>query len=165
MPPEIPDFVRDYLTSHYTMTLATCRDDRPWAATVFYVCDQSLRLYFVSDSRTRHATEGEANPNVAVTIYAHDQAWETIRGVQIEGRLGIVSGMDRLRVAAMYAARFPSIGRLLLQPDTAQESVVASRFARATFYVVSPGRLRLIDNTRAFGHKDEYVLDEASQHQ
>ena len=158
---EIPDTVRDYLTSHYTMTLATCQGNRPWATTVFYVCDRSLRLYFVSDSTTRHAMEGTANPNIAVTIYAHELAWESIRGVQIEGRLGVVPMMDRLRVAALYATRFPSVGRLLLGPATETESLVASRFARATFYVVSPGRLRFIDNTLGFSHKDEYVLDEA----
>jgi uncharacterized protein YhbP (UPF0306 family) len=164
MPPALPDAVRDYVRTHYTMTLATTRQDRPWAATVFYAADDDLRLYFVSDPKTRHATEGEANPNVAVTIYEHDQDWSSIRGIQIEGRLDVVAREARDAVEARYVARFPVIGRLLRAATSEAERLVGRRFAAATFYVVRPGRLRFIDNTRGFGHKDEYVIDDGALH-
>jgi uncharacterized protein YhbP (UPF0306 family) len=159
MPVGVPDTVRAYLAAHYTMTLATSLDGRPWAAAVFYACDGDLRLYFVSDPKTRHATEGTANPAVAVAIHAHDQSWQSIRGVQIEGRLAVVAPEDRSRVEGLYVARFPVIGRMVRAATSDAERLVGQRLLAATFYAVTPLRLRFIDNTRGFGHRDEFVLD------
>lgn len=161
---DVPHELRRYLAEHYTMTLATAVDGRPWAATVFYVSDEQLRLYFVSDPKTRHASEAARNPNVAATIYAHDQAWQSIRGIQIEGRLAEVAGADRRRVQDLYVDRFPLIGRLIRAATSDAERLVGQRFAAATFYVLAPGRLRFTDNTRGFGHKDEYLLDASQLH-
>lgn len=161
---DVPAELRRYLADHYTLTLATASEGRPWAATVFYVSDERLRLYFVSDPKTRHATEAALNPNVAATIYAHDQAWQSIRGIQIEGRLGIVERDDRRRVEDLYIERFPLVGRLIRAATSDAERLVGQRLAAATFYVLSPGRLRFIDNTRGFGHKDEYLLDASQLH-
>jgi uncharacterized protein YhbP (UPF0306 family) len=160
----LPLAIRHYLTDHYTMTLATAVDGRPWAAAVFYACDEDLRFYFVSDPKTRHATQGSANPNVAAAIHAHDQSWQSIRGVQLEGRLGSVDAADRPRVEAIYIARFPLIGRMVRAATSDAERLVGQRLLAATFYVLRPGRLRFIDNSRGFGHKEEYVLDAAALH-
>lgn len=160
----LPETVRAYLTSHTTMTLATALDGQPWAAAVFYVCDEQSRLYFVSDPRTRHALQGTANPNVAATIHEHDQSWQTIQGVQIEGRLGVVPPEDRARIEALYIDRFPFIGRLVRAATSDIERLVGQRLMAATFYVLRPGRVRFIDNARRFGHKDEYVIDPDALH-
>jgi uncharacterized protein YhbP (UPF0306 family) len=131
---------------------------------VFYVSDERLRLYFVSDPKTRHATEATRNPNVAATIYAHDQAWQSIRGIQIEGRLALVEGDARARAQELYIDRFPVMGRLIRTATTDAERLVGQRFAAATFYALAPGRLRFIDNTKGFGHKDEFVVDSEQLH-
>jgi uncharacterized protein len=164
MAAEVPPAVRDYLQSHSTMTLATSGGDRPWAATVFYVCDEELRLYFVSSTQSRHSEQAAANPNVAATIYEHEQEWSSIRGVQIEGRLGVVAAADRAWVEELYARRFPAIGRILAEPADELERLIGERFRAGAFYVLSPGLLRFVDNTQGFGHTDEYVLDERSLH-
>ena len=36
---ELKGMVLDYLKTHNTMTLATTRDNRPWAASLFYAND------------------------------------------------------------------------------------------------------------------------------
>jgi uncharacterized protein YhbP (UPF0306 family) len=131
---------------------------------VFYAVDESLRLYFVSDPRTRHALQGTANPNVAATIHEHDQPWEGIRGVQIEGRLAIVPATDRPRVASLYLQRFPAVDRLVNAPGTDTERLVGERFAAATFYSLSPGLVRFIDNRRGFGHREEFIVHAEARH-
>jgi len=161
---EVPAAVRAYLSSHSTMTLATATAGRPWAAPVFYVCDDDLRLYFVSDPGTRHATQATENPNVAAAIYEHDQPWQSIRGVQIEGCLRVVPPADRPRVEALYWRRFPAIGRLLAVPANDDERLLRRRIAEARFYVLSPGIVRFVDNTLGFGHREDYVVDEAALH-
>jgi uncharacterized protein YhbP (UPF0306 family) len=164
MAASVPDHVRRYLAEHSTLTLATTNDGRPWAAAVFYVSDDRLRLYFASDPKTRHGREGTINPNVAVTVHEHDQAWHAIRGIQIEGRLEIVSREDRGTVEELYFTRFPVVGRLVRAATTDAERLVGQRFATATLYAVAPGRLRFIDNTRGFGHKEEFLIDPEALH-
>ncbi|MDP2744488.1 MAG: pyridoxamine 5'-phosphate oxidase family protein, partial [Dehalococcoidia bacterium] len=40
-----------YLKEHNAMTLATLSEGQPWAAAVFYVHDDRLNLYFLSDPK------------------------------------------------------------------------------------------------------------------
>jgi uncharacterized protein YhbP (UPF0306 family) len=160
----LPESLQEYIRSHWTLTLATAHDDRPWAAAVFYVCDARMHLYFVSDPGTRHARHGAVNPNVAAAIHEHDHSWHSIRGVQIEGRLSAVPPAERRHVEALYIERFPVIGRLLRAATTDAERLVGQRFVAATFYELTPGLVRFIDNRRGFGHKDEYVVDSGARH-
>ena len=60
--------VQKYLQQYSTLTLATSQDDKPWAATVFFVSDSDLNLYFVSDYRTHHGGDMAQNSRVAATI-------------------------------------------------------------------------------------------------
>ena len=154
----VPAVVREFLAAHHTMTLATCTDARPWAAAVFYACDERCALYFVSDPGTRHAREAHHNPQVAAAIHGHDQEWRHLQGIQMEGRLEVVSAERRAAAEDLYLKRFPELARLLESPVDEQESRVRERFAAATFYVFEPRLLRFIDNTRGFASRQEWTL-------
>jgi uncharacterized protein YhbP (UPF0306 family) len=101
---------------------------------------------------------------VAATIHEHDQPWDAIRGVQIEGRLAVVATADRPRVAGLYLRRFPAVERIVSAPVTETERVVGQRFAAASFYELSPGLVRFIDNRRGFGHREEFVVHGDARH-
>jgi uncharacterized protein YhbP (UPF0306 family) len=151
--------VGGFLGSHTTMTLATCGEDGPWAAALFYAHDSDLTLYFISAPGTRHAADIERDPKVAVAVNAQHKDWSDIRGLQISGVAEIVPPDQRSGAVEIYLTKFPDLRPLFSAPRDEQESRIAKAFAASPFYRVRPSQIRFIDNTKSFGHSDEYVLD------
>jgi hypothetical protein len=65
---DIEKVIRDYLPEVIHMSLATCKDNKPWVCEVHFVYDNDLNLYFVSLPSTRHSSELRANPYVSGNI-------------------------------------------------------------------------------------------------
>jgi uncharacterized protein YhbP (UPF0306 family) len=141
------------------MTLATVgsQPGKPWAATVFFAADKDFNLYFVSDHRTRHGRDIETNAQVAVTINPEVDNWHDVRGLQLEGQVEIVAGAGRVKALALYLAKFPQIDALYAKPQGEHEETIAARLKAANFYCVRPDRIRVIDNQRGFGHREEFT--------
>lgn len=156
--PEAAKAVGAVLGSHTTMTLATNGADGPWAAALFYAHDSDLNLYFISAPGTRHAADIERDPKVAVAVNAQHKDWSDIRGLQISGVAEIVPPDQRPGAVEIYLAKFPDLRPLFSAPRDEQESRIARAFAASPFYRVRPNTIRLIDNGKAFGHREEYVL-------
>ena len=154
----VPEHIRHFIQSHFTLTLATTDGDQPWAAALYYVSDVDLNLYFISDPDTRHVREGLRSGTVAVAIHGAHQFWATIRGIQMQGRLEAVAPGDRPRVEALYFARFTDVGMLVRSPADATQARIAEKFRGSNFYHITPLRLRYIDNTRGFGRPEEIDL-------
>ncbi|MCU0804982.1 MAG: pyridoxamine 5'-phosphate oxidase family protein [Burkholderiales bacterium] len=102
--------VAAFLAQHHVMTLATCDEDGPWAAAVFFAFE-GLELYFLSSPQSRHARAIERDPRVAVTIQRDYRDWPEITGIQAEGRAAPVEGDERARVRRVYGERFPISSR------------------------------------------------------
>jgi uncharacterized protein len=142
-----------YIAAHHTLTLATEQDGRPWASSLFYAND-GFTLYFVSDPETQHAKNLKNNPRVAVTIAEDHRDWRAITGLQLEGTCEEIGHpVDAARALAVYATKFSFIGDLLRAPNA-----LGSAMAKARFHRINPRWVRLIDNTRGFGHKEEIHL-------
>ncbi len=137
------------------MSLATCDDNIPWAASVFFVADDAFNLYFVSGQSSRHSLNVATNPSVAVTINKDQSDWFSIRGLQIEGRVSISPAQERERVLALYLDKFPDLSRLRDNPSNEQEKLIVDRLLASDFYRVAPRNIRLIDNSMGFGFKAE----------
>jgi uncharacterized protein YhbP (UPF0306 family) len=136
-----------YLASHNTLTLATESGGVPFACSLFYASAE-FDLYFVSDPKTRHAENIRLNPRVAVTIHGQGDDWRTLQGLQIEGVCEeMVAEADVKKAKRVYGAKFPFITEL------------AAAMAKVRFYRISPTWVRMIDNTRGFGFKEEIVPD------
>jgi len=151
--------IRSLLETQSTLTLATCDQGRPWAATVFFANDQQLRLYFVSDHRTRHGREMAVNNQVAGTVNPDCSNWAEVRGVQLEGRVEILEGLERLSALKTYLGKFPDVRAMFDRPRDRNEETIGKRLRAANFYRLTPDWLRLIDNSRWFGYKEELRLD------
>lgn len=169
----IKQTVLDYLREHYTMTIATAGDGVPWAAAVFYAND-GFDLYFLSDPDSRHSRYIAGNPLVSVTVNEDCHDWRKIKGVQLEGKAGMVTTEDELQKAvATYVAKysftaaylklmsspFPRIAGYLDKLLRGLPHVPGLPKTFVTrFYRVTSTRVRFIDNEKGFGHHDELVL-------
>lgn len=145
--------IEAFLGAHQVMTLATAGRAGPWAAAVFYA-SEGFTLYFVSVSSSRHALDIEANGAVAATIHGECADWREIRGLQLEGTASRLTGTARASAALCYGRKHPLVANLALAP-----AAIVAAMAKIDWYQVAPRRVRLIDNTLGFGHKEELTLE------
>lgn len=144
--------LKQFLAAHTTLTLATLAEDgRPQAAPIFYAETDDMSLIFISEPKVRHSRNVARDGRVAAAIYADGQQWQTIRGVQLEGICTALSGEAAAAAQAVYLAKYPFI---------AADSMLAGLLPRVTFYKISSTWLRLIDNSRGFGYKEEWKREE-----
>ena len=143
----LADTIRTFLDRHRVLTLATVDDGGPWATPLFYASDDALALYFLSDPGTRHCRAIAQNPRVSAAIHGDPGAWTEIMGVQLDGWAAVVEGSEEWAHATRcYAAKFP-FALALIPPDGPYR-----------FYRLRPRWLRLIDNSRGLGFKEELLL-------
>lgn len=154
----IPDYVRQYLEAHSTLSLATTDGTGSWAASLFYATDARLNFYFVSDTESRHCLDISADERVAATINDDCADWNAIVGVQFNGNAGPVPPAERVRIEKLYLTKFHAIRELIEAPESDQEKIISERLKAAQFYRITPQWLRYIDNSRAFGHKEEFLF-------
>lgn len=134
----LPEPIGDFLHEHHVVSLAACRDDVPWAASVFYAFDAvAVRLLFLSELHTRHGALLRANGRVAGTVAGQPMAIAEIRGVQFEGTAQVLDDeTQRLPALDLYHARFPH-----------------ARGIAAPLWAVRLRQLKLTDNRLGFGSK------------
>jgi uncharacterized protein YhbP (UPF0306 family) len=147
---------RQFLDEVSTLTLATSAADNPWAATVFFAADKQFNLYFVSDHRTQHGRDMAGNSQVAATINPDCDNWHDVAGLQIRGSVEVVEGVARAKALALYFKKFPQIDALFASPEGEHEETIAKRLKAANFYRIKPAMIRVIDNARGFGYREEF---------
>ena len=147
--------IRQMLEAHNTITLATCGDGEPWAASLFFASDTDLNLYFVSDYRTRHARDIGDGADVVATVNADCAEWSGVKGLQIAGFAETVDGLERMNALRHYLLKFSDVKALFEAPKGADEETIAQRLKAASMYRIKPRWIRLIDNSMWFGYKLE----------
>lgn len=138
-----------YLQDHHVATLATCGQEGPWAAAVFYVNEGST-LFFLSSPKSRHCLNLARNPQVALTIQQDYSDWLEIKGIQIEGAATEISGAEEELARKLYGEKFPVVGMLAQAP-----AAIVKALAKVRWYKVVPKRLYFIDNALGLGNRDE----------
>ncbi|GAB4171895.1 MAG: pyridoxamine 5'-phosphate oxidase family protein [Rhodocyclaceae bacterium] len=144
--------VLDYLAGHRVLTLATHGPQGVWAAALFYA-NEGFRLYFLSSPSSRHCMDLAADPRVAGTVQDECSDWREIRGLQFEGLAREISSEQVRCARRLYAAKHPLIDRLAGAPPAIVEAM-----ARVRWYAIEVARIRLIDNSAGFGHREELLL-------
>ena len=137
-----------FLKKHTTLTVATVdREGWPQAASLFYVSDDALNLYWVSGEKSRHSHNLERMNRAAVTIHNETWDWRDIHGVQLEGPARRLIDPDETdRAWGLFRAKFPFTAEF------------TDQIARSAFYTLAPKWLRLVDNAKYFGHREEFTL-------
>jgi len=141
--------IEAFLQAHHVMSLATSGPQGPWSAAVFYAND-GLLLYFLSAPGSRHSRDIEASGRAAAAIHKDVGDWREIRGLQLEGEARRLAGGERAAALARYAAKFALLANLASAPRE-----IAAALARVEWYCLAPRRVRLVDNTLGFGHREE----------
>ena len=138
-----------FLAAHHVLSLATNSSAAPHAVNLFYACD-GLALVWLSDPKTRHSRELEANNRVAATVAPDYSDFAVIKGVQITGTAQRIMVEDkRTQYLALLEGRYPFLSQLALGPLELRQA-----YARTAVYRLEPLRMVLIDNTKGFGHKE-----------
>jgi uncharacterized protein YhbP (UPF0306 family) len=151
-PAALPTVVAQYLQRHHVMTLATQGPEGPWAAAVFYA-GEGGELVFLSSPTSRHGRHLAQDPRCAATIHEDCRDWAQIRGVQLEGRAVPLEGEEQARGQRLYERKFPFVAAGMDVPVA-----IAAALARVRWYRLDAQRLYFIDNSRGFGHRDEFEL-------
>jgi len=157
--------LREFLEQHDTMTLATIGPGcEPRAAAVFYAVGEELVLYFLSNPASRHSEDLAQDSRVAATIQEDGQPWQEIRGLQIEGSAHAATDEREIAQAArVFAARFAFLQGLLADSESHGPPELQGPLENSRFFVLRPSWMRLIDNTKGFGHKEEMTLINADR--
>ena len=150
------------LQDHHTVTISTTDEKSVWSATVFYVSDENLNLFFLSSAKSRHIQHIQKNPHVAATIYKDHKDWEKIKGIQMSGMVIELEGTERKQVIDMYLKKYQFLDRAINNPLNDDEEKIGSQFASIPFFKLKPSFIRIIDNQVSFGHKEEIKEIEGS---
>jgi hypothetical protein len=145
--------LREFLAGQSTLALGTAglTDGRPQVTPLFFVSDERLNLYWISDPESRHSANLCDWNDAAVAIYAPTWDWAGIKGVQIEGDAQAVNDeTERQNALALYQAKFPFVNEKF-----------AALIAQSVVYVLRPRWIRWMDNARHFGYKQEYSIESA----
>jgi uncharacterized protein YhbP (UPF0306 family) len=140
--------IESFLNEHHVMSLATLGPEGPHAANLFYACD-GLSLLWISDPKSRHSRELEAQARVATTIAPDYTDFSIIRGVQIWGVAYKVSDSERAKQIAVLENRYVFLRRTTEGPKKMHDA-----YSQAAIYRLDPERIVFIDNTKGFGHKE-----------
>jgi len=84
----------EILIDNQFMTLATCLNDDPWAAPVWYAIDNQCNLYFVSSPSSKHCQNIHKNSKVSVAIFDSTLMPGFVDGLQIFGRASRIDDND-----------------------------------------------------------------------
>lgn len=98
--------VREYLQgSATTLQIATVCDGQPWVASVYFVVDDDLNVYWLSWPERRHSQDIAVNPRVAAVVAVKQD--QPVIGVQFAGNAEIVTDIDSVhKVAPLYVAKY-----------------------------------------------------------
>jgi hypothetical protein len=154
---ELTRTIESYLKSHNAMSLATAHENRPHAASVFYL-SQGLELYFLSSPSSQHGQDLTVNNRASATINEDYGRWSEIKGLQLEGhvvQLGNIA--ENTEIAAAFKTKFSDVSDFLKAPDELPIAV-ADKVAKVQFFKFQPSKISYIDNSLGFGHREELQI-------
>ena len=112
----------------------------------------------MSDRRTRHGRHLAANGLTAGAVNPDCASWGEVHGLQLDGRVTVLTGVAHMAALKRYLTKFPEIGVLFEKPQDQDEENIAKRLWAADLYKLTPDWIRLIDNRLGFGYKAELHL-------
>ena len=138
----LQESIVEYLSAHRYLALASVDPDgRPVVHTMGYASDGAI-VYCATNRETRKAQNMKRNPNVAYVVSEDYERWETIQGVQIQGKATILEDKAEIKQAIEILARkFPPFASLGQNPVY-------------LFFKIEPIEGYFLDYTKAFGHRD-----------
>lgn len=136
------------------MSIAVFADD-PWICVVYYVMDENLNLYFISDPETEHSQAIAENNNVSAAIYdSHQEVSDKKVGVQIMGEVSVVGGLGKIKWFFEMWAKINPGNKDILNLKNYKNKILSSKV-----YVIKPRRIKFF-NEALYG-SDEFAIFES----
>ncbi|MBP9670661.1 pyridoxamine 5'-phosphate oxidase family protein [Candidatus Woesebacteria bacterium] len=96
---EVLSAIKDYLSTHIQLALAT-NGDHPWIATMYYGMDDDLNIYFLTSPETIHAKGLKQNSLVSAVIADSPQKPDSKKiGIQLYGHASEIEGEEAIKSA------------------------------------------------------------------
>ena len=106
-------------------------------------------MYFFSGSTSQHAQDTAYDARAAVTVHPERSCWQDIHGLQMHGTITAVQSHNKWQEAwKLYQAKFP------FAADPEQLAALNH------LYEFNPHWMRVVDNRRGFGFKQEWGRSE-----
>lgn len=104
---DIKQLIRDYLSEHRVMQIATSVNNQPWVCNIHYIADEDFNIYWISTPQRRHSLEIAENPNVAFVIKVHEDTDNEpyVIGLSGEGKASLVPENEVETVGKKYFAK------------------------------------------------------------
>jgi uncharacterized protein YhbP (UPF0306 family) len=132
-----------FLKKHTTLVIASVdREAMPQAASLFYASDDALNLTLPARKPPCRILSG--CPRLVTFIETWD--WRDIHGVQMRCGAHLSDPDETDRAWALFRDKFPFT------------SEFTDQIARSAFYILAPKWIRLVDNSKYFGHREEFTL-------
>ena len=130
--------VIEFIKEHHLLTLATCKENKPYCANCFYAYDiKKSRFIIASSEETKHIKDIHVNNSIAGTISLETNKVGLIRGIQFTG----IIKKAKTKEKALYLKTFPFA--LALNP---------------TLWSLHVDYIKFTDNRLGFGKKLEFKL-------
>lgn len=152
---ELAQSVECILDDNELSAMATVRDDESHIHTAFFVYDELLNIYFLSQPGDIHSVNVQKNSSIAVAVWGESEEWgEDLVGVQIFGTCEEVPFLSKESVKAMkmFIQRFPAFKQIVKHPGEFKTGV-ASRV-----YVARSEWLKVLDEPR-FGRRNYITVN------
>lgn len=81
-------FLKEWIKSHEYCVIATCLDNKPWAATVNYTSDENLNIFISAHPMSLKFQNIYKNPMVSLVIDSQNRKGT----LQIQGKVKIIKG-------------------------------------------------------------------------
>lgn len=148
---EIEDkrILQNYLNSERLMTIAT-QGEHIWVATVYYISDNDLNLYFISPPDSEHVKHIKSNSEVACAIANSNQGAGKLKiGLQLYGNASEEKGLDTIKwMLKMYNKLHPTT------KDALNFRNFQSRIMTSRVYKITPKKIKFF-NQELFKDKEE----------
>jgi uncharacterized protein YhbP (UPF0306 family) len=145
------------INSQSTMSLATARENRAWAAPVYYVYFKSA-FYFFSSPDSRHIKEAMDCEEVSAAVYPAVALWQDIKGIQMSGSINKAGiGFTAMGALRAYNSKYPFIREFFESGETLDLESFEKRF-KVRFYRFNPSLIYYLDNQIKFGFRIEVDL-------
>ncbi len=140
--------VIEVLEQTHLMSLGICDNEEPWVADVIFIHDGDMNLYWMSDPEARHSVAISKKSKVAGSITQSTKKGEFNFGIQFEGNVSKLEGIQ-FKLLVQHLAK-----RGYAKPDISQ----ATRLLDGDcWYKIVPTKIYLIDE-RNFGYDRQTVF-------
>ena len=154
---KVEEKILNYIKFYNCMSLATRGERYSQVATVFFA-NKGFTIYFLSTPNNRHEKNMARDRKVAVTINGDYYHWKEVKGLQIEGKVHLITDAKENKEAiSVYLKKFPYLFDLLFKDK--KPTAIVKDVKKINWYSLDPLKVRYICNDPEFGHREEIYFE------